>query len=173
MFKRKNVLLAALWGSLCCFAPAGAAAPTTGMPNPMVAYDSVSAAQAEAGFTPLYLSSLSGYHLNQVWVIGGDIIDLEYVSDSRPTSSFRLRTARCTELMNEDISGIHGVKWEQTKVNGLPVAVTEMAGEKGMVYAAHWTYDNMLFSLSADNMTYREFWRLLEKGLVELTKAYF
>ena len=88
---------------------------------------------------------------------------------------FRLRTARCTELTNDNISGIYGATWNKEKINGLSVAIAEISYEKDMPidYAAHWTYNNMLFSVSVEKLTYREFWRLLEHGLVELSQNYF
>lgn len=152
-----------------------AAEKPLGMPNPMVSYDSVADVKIAAGFQPLYLPSISGYHVNKVWVIAGDVIDIEYMSDIEPVGKFRLRTARCTELMNDNISGIYGAKWENKKINGLSVAIAEVPDEKSksVGYAAHWRYNNMLFSLSGDNLTYREFWRLLEHGLVELSQNYF
>lgn len=161
-------------GILCC-GSVSAGEKALGMPNPMVSYDSVAAAKTAAGFQPLYLPSISGYHVSNVWVIAGDVIDIEYTSDIEPVSKFRLRTARCTELMNEDISGIYGVKWKQEKINNLSVAVAEVPDEHhtSVGYAAHWTHNNMLFSVSGENMTYREFWRLLENGLVELSQNYF
>lgn len=145
------------------------------MPNPMVSYDSVADAKTAAGFQPLYLPSISGYHVNQVWVIAGEVIDIEYKSDTEPVGKLRLRTARCTELVNDNISGVHGVKWENEKISGLSVAIAEVPDEnsKSTGYAAHWRYNNMLFSVSAENMTYREFWRLLEHGLLELSRYYF
>lgn len=178
--------------STFCCGFASAAEKAVGVPNPMVSYDNVVSAKAAAGFQPLYLPSISGYHVSNVWVIAGDVIDIEYTSDIEPVSKFRLRTARCTELMNEStngtymagalgtsneggISGIYGAKWQQEKINGLPVSIAEIPKENTapVDYAAHWTHNNMLFSASSENMTYREFWRLLEHGLVELSLNYY
>ena len=161
--------------STFCFGFASAAEKAVSVPNPMVSYDNVVSAKAAAGFQPLYLPSISGYHVSNVWVIAGDVIDIEYTSDIEPVSKFRLRTARCTELMNESTSGIYGAKWQQEKINGLPVSIAEIPKENPapVDYAAHWTHNNMLFSASSENMTYREFWRLLEHGLVELSLNYY
>jgi hypothetical protein len=157
------------------FTTVAAAEKAVGMPNPMVSYDSVADAKIAAGFQPLYLPSISGYHVNKVWVIAGDIIDIEYVSDNQPVGKFRLRTARCTELRNDDISGIYGAKWRQEKIKGIETSITEVYGmnKKLTGYAAHWTHNNMLFSVSGENMTYREFGRLLSNGLLELSVNYF
>ena len=174
--KKKIIgLLSVLTISACCLGTADAAENMVGMPNPMVAYDTVAEAKDVAGFQPLYLPSISGYEVNKVWVIGGDLIDIEYVSDNEPAGKFRLRTARCTELTNDNISGIYGATWNKEKINGLSVAIAEISYEKDMpiYYAAHWTYNNMLFSVSGEKLTYREFWRLLEHGLVELSQNYF
>jgi hypothetical protein len=40
-------------------------------------------------------------------------------------------------------------------------------------YAAHWTYNNMLFAISAENIGKPEFMHLLTDGLVEMSKNYF
>ncbi len=175
MNKKIIGVFSALALSALCFGSASAAEKAVGMPNPMVSYDSLAAARSAAGFQPLYLPSISGYHMDKIWVIAGDTVDIEYVSDSEPVGTFRLRTARCTELVNEDISGIYGVKWEKQAINGLPVFVAEVPDEKhvSVGYAAHWRHSNMLFSVSGENMTYREFSRLLETGLVELSLNYF
>ena len=172
---KKKLFLSLLAMGIICVNPVNAAEKTAGLPNPMVSYDNVTAAKNAAGFQPLYLPTISGYHVNKVWVIAGDIIDIEYVSDNQPVGRFRLRTARCTELRNDDISGIHGAKWRQEKINGIETAITEVYGENKKLtgYAAHWKYNNMLFAVSGENMTYREFGRLLSNGLLELSVNYF
>ena len=172
---KKKLFLSLLAMGIICVNPVNAAEKTAGLPNPMVSYDSVMAAKNAAGFQPLYLPSISGYHVNKVWVIAGDIIDIEYVSDNQPVGKFRLRTARCTELRNDDISGIYGAKWRQEKIKGIETSITEVYGmnKKLTGYAAHWTHNNMLFSVSCENMTYREFGRLLANGLLELSLNYF
>ena len=175
MNKKSVCFLSLLSVGVLCFSTAEAAEKTAGMPNPMRPYKTVADAKTAAGFQPLYLPSLSGYHVNQVWVIAGDVIDIEYYSDSQKDAKFRLRTARCTELTNDNISGIHGATWKKENINGLPVFVTESTGktDKAVSYAAHWSYNNMLFSVSGENLTYREFWRLLQNGLIELSQNYF
>ena len=193
MNKKIVGLLVAAAVGVCAYGSACAAEKTVGMPNPQVGYDSVAAAKAAAGFQPLYLPSISGYHMSRVWVIAGDVIDIEYTAAGEDVSKFRLRTARCTELMNESnsgtymagtiktegenagISGIHGAKWQQENINDLPVYVAEVSQSRHtqVDYAAHWTYNNMLFSVTGEKMTYREFWRLLEHGLVEMSLNYF
>ncbi len=168
-------LLSLLTIGTFCLSTVNAAEKMVGMPNPMVAYNTVAEAKIAAGFQPLYLPSISGYHVNQVWVIGGDVIDIEYKSDNQPVGEFRLRTARCTELTNDNISGIYGATWNKETINGLSVAIAEIPEQNNrpVSYAAHWMYNNMLFSVSGENLTYREFWRLLEHGLVELSQNYF
>lgn len=178
MTQKKSFLLAALAASSLTFGSvqAATAPPTVGMPNPMVGYDTVNDAKAAAGFTPLYLPSMTGYHVSNVWVIGGDVIDIEYTADGSTTTKFRLRTARCTELMNDNISGIYGAKWTQQTIKGIPVSTAKVPAESRAYpdgYAAHWTHNNMLFAVSAENMGQPEFMRLLEKGLLETSEIYF
>ena len=177
MFGKKIALLAALSAAVFSFNSAQAAqSPAIGMPNPMKGYDTVAEAKAAAGFTPLYLPSMTGYHVSQVWVIAGDTIDIEYTADGQVSTKFRLRTARCTELTNDNISGIYGAKWKKQDIQGIPVNIALVPSETGVYpdgYAAHWTYNNMLFSISAENIGKPEFMHLLETGLVELSKNYF
>lgn len=176
MKKLTLALTIALCASALSFHAAQAAEPAVGMPNPMAAYDDVAAAKAGAGFTPLYLPSLSGYHVSQVWVIAGDVIDIEYTADGQIATKFRLRTARCTELMNNDISGIYGVNWEKENLDGLDVFIAQVPAESKVYpegYAAHWSHGNMLFSISADYIGKPEFMHLLKNGLVEMSKIYF
>ena len=176
MKKSTLALTIALCASALSFHAAQAAEPAVGVPNPMVAYDDVAAAKAAAGFTPLYLPSFSGYHVSQVWVIAGDVIDIEYTADGQIATKFRLRTARCTELMNDDISGIYGVNWEKENLDGLDVFVAQVPAESKVYpdgYAAHWSHGNMLFSISADYIGKPEFMHLLKNGLVEMSKIYF
>lgn len=176
MKKEILALTMALAASALSFNAAQAAAPAVGIPNPMVAYDDVAAAKAAAGFTPLYLPSLSGYHVSQVWVIGGDLIDIEYTADGQIATKFRLRTARCTELLNDDISGIYGVKWEKKSLDDLEVSIAQVPAKSKVYpdgYAAHWRHGNMLFSVSADYIGKPEFMHLLKNGLVEMSKIYF
>ena len=177
MFGKKIALLAALSAAVFSFNSAQAAqSPAIGMPNPMKGYDTVAEAKAAAGFTPLYLPSMTGYHVSQVWVIAGDTIDIEYTADGQIATKVRLRTARCTELTNDNISGIYGAKWKKQDIQGIPVNIALVPSETGVYpdgYAAHWTYNNMLFSISAENIGKPEFMHLLETGLVELSKNYF
>ncbi len=177
MFGKKIALLAALSAAAFSFNSAQAAQnPAVVMPNPMKGYDTVAEAKAAAGFTPLYLPSMTGYHVSQVWVIAGDTIDIEYTADGQIATKFRLRTARCTELTNDNISGIYGVKWYAQDIQSIPVNIAQVPAESKAYpdgYAAHWTYNNMLFSISAENIGKPEFMHLLETGLVELSKNYF
>lgn len=169
-------LVSALAISTLCFGTASAAEKAVERPNPMVSYDTVEAAKAAAGFQPLYLPSVSGYHVSQVWVVAGDLIDIEYLADGQTATRFRLRTARCTEQASDDISGLYGVKWQKQTVDGLPVAVATVPAESKAYpdgYAAHWQHNNMLFSISAENIGKAEFMHLLQNGLVELSRNYF
>ena len=169
--KKKIILAAALFlGLSASLAQAKPAA--VGLPNPMVSYDTVSDAKAAAGFTPLYLPSMTGYHVSQVWVIAGDIIDIEYTADGQIATKLRLRTARCTELTNDNISGIYSAKWKKQDILGIPVNIALLPTETNGC-AAHWTYNNMLFSISAENIGTPEFMHLLTNGLVELSQNYF
>lgn len=175
MNQKAFTLFSALTIGTLCFGTASAE-KAVGMPNPMVSYDTVEAAKAAAGFQPLYLPSISGYHVSNVWVIAGDTIDIEYKADGSTTATFRLRTARCTELVNDNISGIYGVKWHKEKAAGLTVAIATVPAESKAYpdgYAAHWQHNNMLFSISAQNISRPEFMHLLSSGLIELSKTYF
>ena len=147
-----------------------------GMPNPMVAYDSVITAKKAAGFTPLYLPELSGYHVKAVYVYHKDLVDIRYATAGDSQTQLHLRTAKAAAQANDDISGIYSVTWEKEPIDGIEVAIAKVpaaskAEQDG--YAAHWSVNGMLFSATAEHIAKPEFLHILKTGLVDLSRHYF
>ena len=147
-----------------------------GMPNPMVEYSSVLDAAKAAGFTPLYLPALSGYHVNFVYVIDKTTVDIGYTRDGDANTTLRLRTARSSSLQTKDISGIYSVQWKDKTLDDVPVAIAKVPALSKDVrdgYAAHWSVDGWLFSVSAEQIAQPEFLHLLQDGLIDLSRHYY
>ena len=147
-----------------------------GMPNPMVEYGSVRDAARAAGFTPLYLPALSGYHVRFVYVIDKTTIDIGYTRDGNTNTTLRLRTARSSSLQTRDISGIYSVEWKDKTLDDIPVAIAKvpaLSKENRDGYAAHWSVDGWLFSVSAEQIAQPEFLHLLQDGLIDLSRHYY
>lgn len=145
--------------------------PVMGMPNPMVEYDSVIDARKAAGFMPLHLPEISGYHVKEVFVYHKDLVDIRYAADNSQTQ-MQIRTAKAGRQSGDDISGIYGAKWEKESIAGIEVAIAKLpAGSNG--YAAHWSINGMLFSVTAEHIAQPEFQHILKSGLVDLSRHYF
>lgn len=149
-----------------------------GMPNPMVSYDTVQAAAKEAGFQPLYLPAISGYHVDFVYVISKNVVDIGYTRDGDTETTLRVRTARASSQGNKDISGVYGVKWQNQTIDNTKVSIAKVEGvDKSKTnpdgYAAHWQIGDMLYSVSAEHIAQPEFMHLLETGLVDLSAHYY
>lgn len=146
-----------------------------GMPNPMVSYDTVQAAAQKAGFTPLYLPEISGYHVTNIYVISGNLVDIAYAKDGDTAATLRVRTAKATKAY-DDISGIYSVTWQKKTIDDVTVYTAELPQETtvdGKGYAAHWTVNGMAFSVQAEKTTVAEFQHVLSEGLVDLSVHYF
>ena len=147
-----------------------------GMPNPMVEYGSVRDAARAAGFTPLYLPALSGYHVSFVYVIDKTTVDIGYTRDGDANTTLRLRTARSSSLQTRDISGIYSVEWKDKTLDDVPVAIASVPALSKDVrdgYAAHWSVDGWLFSVYAEQIAQPEFLHLLQDGLIDLSRHYY
>lgn len=155
----------------------GFAAPKEAIPNPIVNYATVQEAVKAAGFTPLYLPKISGYHVREVMVISKDLIDLLYTRDGDTGTVLRIRTAKAGKNHpSGDISGIYGAQWTMQQLKGITVytgTYTDPDNPLATGHAAHWQIHDTLFSFSADTLSAPEFQHLLEDGLVDLAVQYF
>lgn len=158
-------------------AATGWAAPRVGIPNPIVNYATVQEAAKAAGFIPLYLPEISGYHVSEAMVISKDLIDLLYTRDGDSSTVLRIRTAKAGHNHpSGDISGIYGAQWTMQRLKGITVytaAYTDPDDSLATGHAAHWQIHDTLFSVSADKIAAPEFQHLLEDGLVDLSVHYF
>ena len=157
-------------------AAAKSTSPAVGMPNPMVEYASVREASQAAGFTPLYLPEISGYHVSNAFVISNNLVDIRYTRDGEPSKTLTLRTAPAKRQQTKDISGIYGVKWLQRNIDDTTVFMAKVPAESKAChdgYAAYWQQDGMLFSAYAENISEAEFTHLLKDGLLDLSRIYF
>ena len=149
-----------------------------GMPNPMVSYDTVQAAAKEAGFQPLYLPEISGYHVDFVYVVSKNVIDIGYTRDGDTETTLRVRTARASSQSSDDISGVYSVKWKTQTIDNTKVSIAQVPGvDRSKTnpdgYAAHWQVGDMLYSVSADHIAQPEFMHLLKTGLLDLSQHYY
>ena len=181
---RKNMLrgtLAAACASVLMAVPVGSEAAVmqnVGMPNPMVSYDTVQSAAKEAGFQPLYLPEISGYHVDFVYVISKNVVDIGYTRDGDTATTLRVRTARASSQSGDDISGIYGAKWRTQTIDGTKVSIAKVDGvDRSQTnpdgYAAHWQIGDMLYSVSAEHIAQPEFTHLLKTGLLDLSQHYY
>lgn len=114
------------------------------IPNPVVAYDTMDAAAAVAGFALTLPAELpEGYELSAISVISETILQVTYVNGE---SQLTLRKA----AGSEDISGIYGTYAE---INTVTVNDSEAAlkGENGKVFVATWVAGTYAYSISADD----------------------
>ncbi len=155
----------------------GFAAPKETIPSPIVNYATVQEAAKAAGFTPLYLPKISGYHVSEAMVISKDLIDLLYTRDGNANTVLRIRTAKASKTHpSGDISGIYGAQWSMQQLKGITVYTgTYTNPDNSLVtgHAAHWQVHDTLFSVSADTLSAPEFQHVLEDGLVDLAVQYF
>lgn len=153
-----------------------AAAAAVGLPNPMVEYDNVLAAEKAAGFTPLYLPEISGYYTSSVFIYHKNLVDIRYTSSTNPQTKLAIRSAKVATQKTADISGIYGVKWEKKTIDGIEVNIAKVpalskAEPDGC--AAHWSVNGMLFSATAEHISQPEFLHLLKTGLIDLSRHYY
>ena len=137
-------------------APAAHAQPVlVGMPNPMVAYASISAMQDTLGFPPLTLPE-SLYTCTNRFVIAKTTADLRYTSrDTQNPSTYCIRSARQTAFpSSQDISGMCGFTWWPHFISRTNVFIAQTGTDS---YAARWSNDQYLFSAAADHVSEADF----------------
>lgn len=163
-------------GNFLSSAHAQKTAPAIGMPNPMVKYATIREASKAAGFPPLYLPEISGYHVTNAFVISKNTVDIRYARDGETNKTLTLRTSSAKRQQTKDISGIYGVKWIQRNIDDTTVFLAKVPAESAAYhegYAAYWQQDGMLFSAYAQNISEPEFTYLLKDGLLDLSHIYF
>ena len=82
----------------------------------------------------------------------------------------RVRTAHGGEKGKDDISGIYGVNWQKRPMQGLEVFVTKVGDG---AFAARFKTKSYLFSVQSEGVSYPDFLRLLDNGLVDMACHYY
>jgi len=138
-----------------------------GMPNPMVAYDSLPKMNNDLGFAPLALPD-TGYQCTKMYIIAKTTAELRYTSlDADDPSTFCVRSARQESFPStRDISGIYGCTWWPYFISRTNLFFTETGSG---AYAARWSNARYLFVLSASNTNGPDFQAEL-KRCISLTE---
>ena len=142
-----------------------------GMPNPIVTYSNFEDAAKKVGFIPLYVPKKSGFAMNYISVIGGNVVEIRYGKRWEPTVTLSVRTYKRSpgeEL--KDISGIHGVKWKVDMSSGMTIYMSRVSNE---VNAAAWSVGRYTFAAMTENLSFAAFHSFIIEELVDLCNHYF
>ncbi len=136
-------------------APSPAHSAIIGMPNPMVEYASLTEMQDILGFLPLTLPE-SLYTCTHRYIIAKATADIRYTSGTaQETSAYCIRSARQTTFpASQDISGMYGFTWWPHFISRTNVFITKTGLTS---YAARWSNDQYVFSVTADNIEEADF----------------
>ena len=144
---------------------------SVGLSNPIVAYSNFEEAAKTAGFIPLYVPRKSGFAMNYIAVISGNIIEVRYGKRWEPTVTLSIRTYKRSpgeEL--KDISGVHGVKWKVDLSSGMTIYISRVSDN---VNAAAWSVGQYTFAAMTENLSFAAFHSLIIEELVDLCNHYF
>ena len=121
------------------------AGPETGtetqLPNPMAAYDTPDFTD-EAGFAITALPQVEDMTLENCWLIGGTVAQLDYKIELGIEAAFRVAVDT-----GEDITGVYLDSWEEdvtSDMDGVPVRHRASAGGPALVT---WSKNGYAFSL--------------------------
>ncbi len=161
----KRIIAVALIALL--FTIAGCGRPDkekTEVPNPMVEYKSLEEISKKMDYPMVELPEDMQYTLDKMYIISGNIVQLDYVDEAGDTS-ICLRKAKG----NEDISGIYGVEYTQETLSGIPVNV----GTYQDIHVAYFVYEDFSYSATAKGLTGVSFDNLLISltGAIKAEKA--
>ncbi len=151
------------------------AASISGVPNPMVPYNSYTEMAQALDFHPLYFPLSSGLELQQRFVIGGNFADLRYASrygqlEKRAQFTVRTAVADPADMTAETLSGVYGANWQTQTISGTSVQIAEVSDSS---FAAYWTKDGFVFSVGAENVNRWDFLRQVRDNLIDLTEHYY
>lgn len=147
----------------------------SGMPNPMVPYNSYTEMAQALDFHPLYFPLSSGLELQQRFIIGGNVADLRYASrygqpEKRAQFTVRTAVADPDSMTAETLSGVYGANWQTQTIGGTSVQIAEVSDSS---FAAYWTKDGFAFSVGAENVNRWDFLRQVRDNLIDLTEHYY
>lgn len=141
------------------------------VPNPIVNYSNFEEAAKKVGFIPLYIPRKSGFAMNSISVIGGNIVEIRYGRRWEPTVTLAVRTYKRTpgeEL--KDISGVHGVKWKVDLSSGMTIYIARVNNNTN---AAAWSVGQYTFAAMTENLSFAAFHAFIVEELVDLCNHYF
>ena len=151
------------------------AAPTVGMPNPMVPAASYGELTEALGVHPLYFPLSSGLELQQRFLIGGTVADLRYASrygapEKRAQFTVRTVVADPTQMTAEALSGVYGADWKDMTIGSTAVQLADVSDSS---FVAYWTKDGVCFSVGAENVNRWDFLRQVRDNLIDLTEHFY
>ena len=140
-------------------------------PNPIVAYSSFEDAAKKVGFIPLYIPKKSGFAMNYIAVIGGNMVEIRYGKRWEPTVTLSVRTyKRAAGEELKDISGVHGVKWKVDLSSGMTLYIARVNNNTN---AAAWSVGQYTFAAMTENLSFAAFHSFIVEELVDLCNHYF
>ena len=151
---------------------ASPAAQLLTLPNPIHAYETLDALQADLGFMPLTMPEDLGLTPTARLRIDATLADLRYTGPQPQNAkqvqqTFCLRSAKRTDWSETDISGIYSVNWWPEAIHRTNVFfATNDTGAQ----AARWGNAHYLFSVEAAGMTDTDFHALVTR-LTQITEA--
>ena len=141
------------------------------VPNPIVTYSTFEDAAKKVGFIPLYIPRKSGFAMNYIAVIGGNMAEIRYGKRWEPTVTLSVRTYKRSpgeEL--KDISGVHGVKWKVDLSSGMTIYIARLNNNTN---AAAWSVGQYTFAAMTENLSFAAFHAFIVEELVDLCNHYF
>jgi len=141
-------------------APAPAAA--VGMPNPIIQYRTIPELELAIGFPVFYLPANLNpiYHpAVSIYGIHGLVADLRFESN-RDNSKLLVRSALLERVRTEDISGHHGLTWNELDGGDMEHTKVKVASLGPNAYSAHWQAGRFVYSIDiteVDENTFRRF----------------
>ena len=140
-------------------------------PNPVVDYSNFEDAAKQVGFIPLYIPKKSGFAMNYIAVIGGNMVEIRYGKRWEPTVTLSVRTyKRSVGEELRDISGVQGVKWKVDLSSGMTIYIARVNNNTN---AAAWSVGQYTFAAMTENLSFAAFHSFIVEELVDLCNHYF
>ena len=144
---------------------------SVGMPSPIVTYSNFGDAAKKVGFIPLYIPKKSGYSMNYIAVISGNIVEIRYGRRWEPNVTLSVRTyKRAPGEELKDISGVYGVKWKIDLSSGTTIYIARISDKSNV---AAWAAGQYTFAAMTENLSFAAFHSLIVEELVDLCTHYF
>ena len=140
-------------------------------PNPVVDYSNFEDAAKQVGFIPLYIPKKSGFAMNYIAVISGNMVEIRYGKRWEPTVTLSVRTyKRSAGEELKDISGVQGVKWKIDLSSGMTIYIARVNNNTN---AAAWSVGQYTFAAMTENLSFAAFHSFIVEELVDLCNHYF